>query len=98
MTGHIGLTTVEVRRRRVSAVNPWLATMAVPVNMCQQWQNPGGNEAGNVLEPAIATSNRNIENQEELLVEGCVPVSADVPRIGQHGTILVLSLEMAARP
>jgi hypothetical protein len=37
----------------------------------------------NVQEPATATPDRNIENQVEFLIERCILVSADVPRVGQ---------------
>jgi hypothetical protein len=52
----------------------------------------------NVREPAIATPDRNIENQVEFLIERRILVSADVPRVGQESTVFVVTLEMAALP
>jgi hypothetical protein len=51
-----------------------------------------------VREPAIATPDRNIEDQVELLIEGCILVWRNVPRICQFRPVFGFALEVAALP
>jgi hypothetical protein len=52
----------------------------------------------NVREPPIATPNRNIEDQVEVLIERRILVLAGKPRVRQQSTIFVFTLEMPAVP
>lgn len=52
-------------------LRPWITCVSDGETQKQRCQN--------VREPAIATPDRNIENQVEFLIERCILVSADVP-------------------
>ncbi len=44
-----------------------------------------------VREPASATPDRHIKNQVELLIERCILVSADVPRVGPEEMLVSIT-------